>query len=99
MAAVLSADMQHTDKIVTLVDEVRRTELPLDPPDVNLSRFRFSVRDGRILYGLGAIRGIGEGAVTAICESREQHGPVRRSRRLLPTHRRAKRRIDAWSRR
>ena len=74
MAAVLSADMQHTDKIVTLVDEVRRSDLSLDPPDINLSRFRFSVRDGRILYGLGAIRGIGEGTVIAICESREQQG-------------------------
>ncbi len=63
MAAVLSADMQHTDKIVTLVDEVRRSELPLDPPDINRAAYRFSVRDGRILYGLGAIRGIGEGAV------------------------------------
>ena len=63
MAAVLSADMQHTDKIVTLVDEVRRSDLSLDPPDVNLSRYRFSARDGRILYGLGAIRGIGEGTV------------------------------------
>jgi DNA polymerase-3 subunit alpha len=77
MAAVLSADMQHTDKIVTLVDEVRRSVLPLDPPDINLSRFRFSVRDGRILYGLGAVRGIGEGSVAAICDSREQHGPFR----------------------
>ncbi len=74
MAAVLSADMQHTDKIVTLVDEVRRSDLSLDPPDINLSRFRFSVREGRILYGLGAIRGIGEGTVIAICESREQQG-------------------------
>ncbi len=74
MAAVLSADMQHTDKVVTLVEEVRQKALPLDPPDVNLSRFRFSVSDGRILYGLGAIRGIGEGAVAAICESRERDG-------------------------
>jgi DNA polymerase-3 subunit alpha len=74
MAAVLSADMQHTDKIVSLVDEVRHSTLPLDPPDINLSRFRFSVRDGRILYGLGAIRGIGEGTVAAICESRERDG-------------------------
>ena len=88
MAAVLSADMQHTDKIVTLVDEVRRSDLSLDPPDINLSRFRFSVRDGRILYGLGAIRGIGEGTVVAICESREQRGAVCRSGRLLPSHRR-----------
>ncbi len=74
MAAVLSADMQHTDKIVTLVDEVRRSQVPLDPPDINLSRFRFSACDGRILYGLGAIRGIGEGSVVAICDSRGEDG-------------------------
>ncbi len=95
MAAVLSADMQHTDKIVTLVDEVRQAELSLDPPDINLSRFRFSVRDGRILYGLGAIRGIGEGAVIAICDSREQQGAFRRPVRLLPTDRCRRRRIGA----
>jgi len=77
MAAVLSADMQHTDKIVTLVDEVRRAALVLDPPDINVSRFRFSVRDAHIVYGLGAIRGVGEGAVAAICTSREEHGPFR----------------------
>jgi DNA polymerase-3 subunit alpha len=77
MAAVLSADMQHTDKIVTLVDEVRRSALPLDPPDINLSRYRFSVRDGRILYGLGAVRGVGEGSIAAICDNREQDGPYR----------------------
>jgi DNA polymerase III subunit alpha len=75
MAAVLSADMQHTDKIVTLVDDVRRAALVLDPPDINVSRFRFSVRDGHIVYGLGAIRGVGEGPVAAICESRVDNGP------------------------
>ncbi len=77
MAAVLSADMQHTDKVVTLVDEVRRAQLQLESPNVNLSRYRFSVLDGRILYGLGAIRGIGEGSVVAICDIREREGPYR----------------------
>ena len=77
MAAVLTADMEHTDKIVTLVDEVRRARLDLDPPNVNRSRYRFSVDAGRILYGLGAIRGIGEGTVAAICDSREQDGVFR----------------------
>jgi DNA polymerase-3 subunit alpha len=56
---------------------VRRAALVLDPPDINVSRFRFSVRDGHIVYGLGAIRGVGEGAVAAICTSREEQGPFR----------------------
>jgi len=70
MAAVLSADMQHTDKVVTLVDEVRRMGLTLEAPNINASDFRFSVSDGRIIYGLGAIKGIGEGPVQAIREAR-----------------------------
>ncbi len=77
MSAVLSADMQHTDKIVMLVEEVRRAGLRLDSPDINVSRFRFSVRDARIVYGLGAIRGVGEGPVAAICASRAAAGPFR----------------------
>jgi len=74
MAATLSADMQNTDKVVTLVDEVRRMGLPLGPPSVNHSQFRFSARDGSVVYGLGAVRGVGEGPVAALVEAREAHG-------------------------
>jgi DNA polymerase-3 subunit alpha len=71
MAAVLSADMHNTDKVVTLIEEVRSMKLRLDPPDVNTSEFKFTVDDeGRILYGLGAIKGVGEGPVEAIIEAR-----------------------------
>jgi DNA polymerase-3 subunit alpha len=70
MAAVLSADMQHTDKVVTLVDEVRRMGLVLEPPNVNQSDYRFSVVGERVVYGLGAIKGVGEGAVEAVCSAR-----------------------------
>jgi DNA polymerase-3 subunit alpha len=71
MAAVLSADMHNTDKVVTLIEEVRSMKLRLDAPDVNTSDFKFTVNDdGRILYGLGAIKGVGEGPVEAIVESR-----------------------------
>jgi len=72
MAAVLSADMQHTDKIVTLVDEVRRMGLTLETPNVNASDFRFSVDRGRILYGLGAIKGIGAAPVDAMRDARAE---------------------------
>jgi len=73
MAAVLSADMQNTDKIVTLVEECRSMSLTIIPPDVNLGRFNFTVnKEHEIVYGLGAIKGLGEGPVDNIIAAREQ---------------------------
>ena len=75
MAAVMSADMDNTDKIVTLVDECERMGLPLIPPDVNTGLFKFTVDDDlRIVYGIGAIKGVGEGPVESILEARKD-GP------------------------
>ena len=75
MAAVLSADMHNTDKVVILIEEVRSMKLRLDAPDVNFSDFKFTVNDdGRIVYGLGAIKGVGEGPVEAIMEARAEGG-------------------------
>ncbi|MDX1367318.1 DNA polymerase III subunit alpha [Pseudomonas sp.] len=77
MAAVLSADMHNTDKVVTLIEECRSMKLRLDAPDVNISEFKFTVNDeGWIIYGLGAIKGVGEGPVEAIVESRKD-GPFK----------------------
>lgn len=76
MAAVLTADMQNTDKVVTLIEECRHMKLRIVAPDVNNSEFRFTVDDdGRIVYGLGAIKGVGEGPVEAITECRAEGGP------------------------
>ncbi|MBB6341396.1 DNA polymerase-3 subunit alpha [Pseudomonas fluvialis] len=78
MAAVLSADMHNTDKVVILIEECRSMKLRLDAPDVNTSEFKFTVNDdGRIVYGLGAIKGVGEGPVEAISESRASGGPFK----------------------
>ncbi|NOU52803.1 DNA polymerase III subunit alpha [Pseudoalteromonas sp. JBTF-M23] len=75
MAAVMSADMDNTDKIVTLVDECENMKLTLLPPDVNAGVYKFTVnRQGEIVYGIGAIKGVGEGPVEAILEAREQGG-------------------------
>ncbi len=75
MAAVMSADMDNTDKIVTLVDEVGRMEMEILPPDLNKGRYKFTVdAEGRIVYGIGAIKGVGEGPIEAIIEARETHG-------------------------
>ena len=72
MAANLSAEMHNIDRVVQLIDEVRRMQISLRPPSVNASEFRFSVREGEILYGLGAIRGVGEGPVEAILAARDE---------------------------
>jgi DNA polymerase-3 subunit alpha len=78
MAAVLSADMDNTDKVVTLIDECRDMKLKVLPPDVNRCAYRFTVLDERtILYGLGAIKGVGESAIGAMLEEREQRGEFR----------------------
>ncbi|ALO42801.1 DNA polymerase III subunit alpha [Pseudoalteromonas phenolica] len=75
MAAVMSADMDNTDKIVTLVDECENMKLALLPPNVNEGLYKFTVNlKGEIVYGIGAIKGVGEGPVEAILEAREQGG-------------------------
>ena len=75
MAAVLSADMQNIEKVVILVEECRRMELPLRLPDVNVSHFKFTVNDNNeVVYGLGAVKGVGEGPVEAIIAAREAGG-------------------------
>jgi DNA polymerase-3 subunit alpha len=76
MAAVMSADMDNTDKIVTLVDECKNMGLVLLPPDVNSGLYKFTVNgDNEIVYGIGAVKGVGEGPIEAIIEAREQGGP------------------------
>jgi len=76
MAAVLSSDMDNTDKVVTLIEECRDMRLEVAPPDVNTSFYRFTVGDDEtILYGLGAIKGVGEGAIENIIAERRDNGP------------------------
>ena len=78
MAAVLSADMDNTDKVVTLIDECRGMGLEIAPPDVNRSTYAFSVTEGgTIVYGLGAIKGVGEAAIEGLIAEREGQGPFR----------------------
>ncbi|MEW6037564.1 MAG: DNA polymerase III subunit alpha [Pseudomonadota bacterium] len=100
MAAVLSADMDNTDKVVVLIDECRGMKLSILPPNVNFSGYRFTVQEpapdhgsspgpapdpirgrglirGRqeILYGLGAVKGVGQTAIEDILEERDKNGP------------------------
>jgi DNA polymerase-3 subunit alpha len=75
MAAVMTADMDNTEKVIGLVDECFRMKLKLLPPDINSGLYRFNVdEDGAIVYGIGAIKGVGEGPIEAIIEARNKGG-------------------------
>jgi DNA polymerase-3 subunit alpha len=75
MAAVLSADMDKTDKVVTLIEECASMGLAVQPPDVNASVYAFRVAGpGSLRFGLGAIKGVGAAAVQAIIEERDARG-------------------------
>ncbi|HHY0338978.1 TPA: DNA polymerase III subunit alpha [Vibrio cholerae] len=75
MAAVMTADMDNTEKVVGLVDECKNMGLTLLPPDINSGLYRFNVDDnGAIVYGIGAIKGVGEGPIEAILEARNKGG-------------------------
>ncbi|BCO30490.1 DNA-directed DNA polymerase [Thiohalobacter sp. COW1] len=76
MAAVLSADMDNTDKVVTLIDECRDMQLGVIPPSVNRSMYRFTAEGvDTVVYGLGAIKGVGQGAIESMIAEREANGP------------------------
>lgn len=77
MAAVLSSDMDKTEKVVNFLMETRRCGLTVLPPDINRSDYKFTVVNGEILYGLGAIKGAGEAALSIIIENRKQAGPFK----------------------
>lgn len=77
MAATMSSDMDKTDKVVTFIEECRKMKLSLLPPDVNRGKFQFTVDDDdHIIYGLGAIKGLGEGPIESILVARKE-GPFR----------------------
>jgi DNA polymerase-3 subunit alpha len=79
MAALLTSDKDNTDKVVRYIDEVKRMGIELSPPDICDSQLEFSAitKDDQevILFGLGAIKGVGEAAIHAMLEEREQNGP------------------------
>lgn len=74
MAAVLSADLNNTDKVAKQLFDVQAMGITIRQPDVNRSFYRFRAIDGAIQYGLGAIKGVGEGAIEDIVQAREQDG-------------------------
>lgn len=76
MAAVLSSDMDNTDKVVTFLEECQQMGLQVLPPNINASQYKFTVKDEQtIFYGIGAIKGVGEAAIDIILQERAANGP------------------------
>ncbi|HWU75204.1 MAG TPA: DNA polymerase III subunit alpha [Rhodanobacter sp.] len=75
MAATISADMDNTDKAVTFLNEARALGIAVQPPDVNASDYMFVATEPKVIqYGLGAIKGVGEGACESIVAERKKGG-------------------------
>ncbi len=70
MAASLTSEMSSSDRVMTLLSECRRLGIGVRPPDVNVSAEGFTVRDGEIRFGLGAVKGVGHPAVVSIATAR-----------------------------
>ena len=78
MSAVMSSEMQNTDNIVFLIDDCRNNQLEVLPPSINMSIYQFHAIDAEtIVYGLGAIKGVGEAAMQSVIESRQKEGPYK----------------------
>ncbi len=74
MAATLTSEMSDSARVVTLIEECRRMGIEILAPDVNASAWKFTIEDGRIRYGLGAIRNVGQNAVESIVAARQTGG-------------------------
>ncbi|WP_119394956.1 DNA polymerase III subunit alpha [Salinibius halmophilus] len=75
LAATMSSDLQNTDKVVVFIEDARQMGIQIVPPDVNEGEYLFTVNaKDQIVYGLGAVKGVGEGPVEAIIQARRD-GP------------------------
>jgi DNA polymerase-3 subunit alpha len=75
MAALLSCDMDNTDKVVKYINECRQHKIAVLPPDINESFQDFTVINDRIRFGLAAVKNVGGAALVSIIDEREAHGP------------------------
>lgn len=77
-AAIMTCDLDNTDKLARYVEECRRLKFKIYPPDINRSFLEFDVpTDGAVGYGLAAIKGVGSGSIEVIVKEREANGPYR----------------------
>ncbi len=77
MAATLTSEMNDSDRVVTFIEECRRMGIELLPPDINHSEAVFTVENGNVRFGLGAVKNVGLGAIEAIVIARREGGVFR----------------------
>ena len=78
MAATLSADMDNTDKVVTLLADCKILDVSVLPPRINHSYYSFqTISENEVSYGLGALKGVGQGVIEGIVEERQSGGEYR----------------------
>jgi DNA polymerase-3 subunit alpha len=70
-AALLSTEISNTDNVVKYVKDAQQHQIKVNPPHVNFSEYLFTVKGDEIYFGLGAIKGMGQSAVEAIIEGRQ----------------------------
>ncbi len=75
LAALLSCDVDNTDKVVKYINECRSMDIPVLPPDINESFDDFTVINDRVRFGLAAVKNVGGAALDSIIEEREENGP------------------------
>jgi DNA polymerase-3 subunit alpha len=74
-AALLGTEINNKDKITAYIQEAKEFGIDILPPDVNQSLWLFNVIGDTIRFGLGAVKGVGEGAVEDIVRERLENGP------------------------
>jgi len=72
--ALITSDMDNTDKVIRYINDCREMDIPVRPPDVNESTRSFSISKGQLLFGLGAIKNVGSAAIESIIEIRNRLG-------------------------
>ncbi len=74
MAATMTSEMRKAERVTQLIDEAKALGLKICPPDINRPRAEFTVRDGDVVFGLGAIKGVGSAAIEAIGQAHAELG-------------------------
>jgi DNA polymerase-3 subunit alpha len=74
MAALLSCDMNNTDKVVLYINECREHDIEVLPPDINESLIDFSVNNDKVRFGMAAVKNVGKSALHSIIEERDASG-------------------------
>ena len=75
MAALLTANSGNQDKVQKYIATCMNMNIQVEPPDLNRSEIDFTPVDGKILFGLSAVRNLGQGAIECILEARNEDGP------------------------